>query len=391
MTKMKNNNIRLFGVFVVNPKNRSEVGALEGWVSIILNAVMFVGKLIFGLIANSVALIADAFHTLSDVATSIVVIVGFKVAQKPADREHPYGHGRAEVIATLTISILITVVGIEFIKMGIERLFSNECVETSPLIISIVVVTIFIKEWMSRFAKKLGDLINSDTLRAEAMHHRSDMLSSLLVIVALVGVYFDITWLDGVMALGVAGMMLHSGYEIAMGAIDELLGKPVSKDTLNQIKSEAKKIHGVLNSHDIFVHTYGNRKFISIHLEVSEGQTPEETHHIADQVERRIGQQMNAEVVTHIDPVSIEGKVYQKVREILEKVVKNHNYDCSIQDLRIIGKPNPDAILFEVSVPVDFSEKTQFTEIAKRELINVFSNCIVHLDFKINIEAKITS
>ncbi len=375
----------------IKNKSRAEIGALEGWVSIVLNAVMFIGKLIFGLIANSVSLIADAFHTLSDVATSIVVIIGFKVAQKPADREHPYGHGRAETIATLTIAILVGMVGLEFIKMGIERLFSNECVETSPLVITIVAITVIIKEWMARFASKLGDLINSDTLRAEAMHHRSDMLSSLLVIVALVGVYFHINWLDGVMALGVAAMMLHSGYEIAMGAIDELLGKPVTKELLNQIKSEAKQIHGVLNSHDIFVHTYGSHKFISIHLEVSEGQTPEETHHIADQVERRLNQSMNAEVVTHIDPVSIEGEAYQKTRDILDNIVKSNQVECSIQDLRIIGKPNPDAILFEVSVPVDFTEKVKFKEIAKRELINVFPNCIVHLDFKINIEAKISN
>jgi len=369
-------------------KSRAEIGALEGWVSIVLNAVMFVGKLIFGLIANSVSLIADAFHTLSDVATSIVVIIGFKVAQKPADREHPYGHGRAETIATLTIAILVGMVGLEFVKMGIERLFSNEIPETSPLVISIVAITVIIKEWMARFAKKLGDMINSDTLRAEAMHHRSDMLSSLLVIVALVGVYFHINWLDGVMALGVAVMMLHSGYEIAMGAIDELLGKPPTEETIENIRLKSKEVVGVMNTHDIVVHSYGSKKFISIHVEISDEKSTDEAHHIADNVERILKEYMSAEVVTHIDPISIEGEVYQNVSKILNDFVKQMDCDCEIQDLRIVGDLNPDAILFEVSVPVEFKLQYEFTKSVEKLMQKDYPKTIVNIDFKDNFNPK---
>jgi cation diffusion facilitator family transporter len=376
----------MFNKYLKN-KSRSEIGALEGWVSIVLNAVMFAGKLIFGLIANSVSLIADAFHTLSDVATSIVVIIGFKVAQKPADREHPYGHGRAETIATLTIAILVAMVGLEFVKMGVERLFSNESVETSPLIITIVAVTVLIKEWMARFARKLGDLINSDTLRAEAMHHRSDMLSSLLVIVALIGVYFHINWLDGVMALGVAVMMLHSGYEIAMGAIDELLGKPPTKETIENIRNKAKEIKGVLNTHDIVVHSYGSKKFISIHIEVSDKETVDDSHHISDQVERLLKEYMGAEVVTHIDPISLEGDVYQNISIKLDEIINNLDCPCAIQDLRIVGDASPDAILFEVSVSVDFNSHEQFKKSVNTVIQSEYPKCIINVDFKDNLNA----
>jgi len=363
-------------------KSRSEIGALEGWVSIVLNAIMFIGKLTFGLIANSISLIADAFHTLSDIATSVVVIIGFKVAQKPADREHPYGHGRAETVATLTIAILIAVVGLEFVKMGIEQLFSDDSVETSSLVISIVGITILIKEWMARFAKKLGDFINSDTLRAEAIHHRSDMLSSFLVIVALLGAYFHINWLDGVMAFGIAIMMLHSGYEIAKKSIDEILGRPATAETVAEIAAIAKSIDGVFNVHDIIVHRYGEQLFISLHIEMTESLSPAQMHSISEKAEKEISRKMHANVVTHSDPVSTEGDEVIAIQKIANPILSEHGLSLAIQDLRIVGQKKLEAILFEVPIPVDYSEITTLEKTLKNELNVVYPDCLVQIFFK---------
>lgn len=336
-------------------KNRTRIGILEGWVSIFGNLILFLIKLSLGLITGSMALIADAFHTLSDVVTSAVVIVGFKISSKPADVEHPFGHGRAETIATLTIALMIGIVGFEFLKTGITRLIHPSPVSSSWIVISAVVLTILIKEGMSRYSYKLGDLIDSDTLRGDAVHHRSDMLSSILVAIALIGVKYNLLFLDGLMAIGVAGFMLYAAFDVSRNAIDDLLGKPVSKETVKKIFDLARTVEGAVNAHDIIVHNYGNRQYISLHVEVSDQVTPEKMHQIADQVERTITLKMDAEVVTHVDPITIAGENINRIKSILKKISEQQKEDFRIQDLRIVGKTTVEAILFEVPHVVGYA------------------------------------
>ncbi len=301
------------------PKFRGNIGITQGWISIVANFIIFVLKLVFGFISNSIALIADAFHSLSDMASSGVVVFGFKMASKPADKEHPFGHGRAETIAALTISILIGFTGIEFIKTSITRFMNPNSIEVSWAVILVVLITIVLKEVLARLSYNLGDKINSSTLIADAIHHRSDMWSSVLVLSAFGGAWLGYPKIDAIMGLGVAGMMIQSAYAIARTAIDDLLGKPVDTETIKNIKEYAMQTPEVSNVHDIVVHSYGAHRFISLHLEIAEGKSPESMHDIADSVEKLLSHEMEADVITHVDPVSLEGKEIAIIKGIILK------------------------------------------------------------------------
>jgi cation diffusion facilitator family transporter len=364
------------------PKFRGNIGIAQGWISIVANFIIFVLKLVFGFISNSIALIADAFHSLSDMASSGVVVFGFKMASKPADKEHPFGHGRAETIAALTISILIGFTGIEFIKTSITRFMNPNSIEVSWAVILVVLITIVLKEVLARLSYNLGDKINSSTLIADAIHHRSDMWSSVLVLSAFGGAWLGYPKIDAIMGLGVAGMMIQSAYAIARTAIDDLLGKPVDTETIKNIKEYAMQSPEVSNVHDIVVHSYGAHRFISLHLEIAEGKSPESMHDIADSVEKLLSHEMEADVITHVDPVSLEGKEIAIIKDIILKNQKLFNLEESIQDLRIVKNHHVESILFQVPVPVEFNKQEQFSKKCSEDLGNKYPDCKIDIEFK---------
>ena len=364
------------------PKFRGNIGIAQGWISIVANFIIFVLKLVFGFISNSIALIADAFHSLSDMASSGVVVFGFKMASKPADKEHPFGHGRAETIAALTISILIGFTGIEFIKTSITRFMNPNSIEVSWAVILVVLITIVLKEVLARLSYNLGDKINSSTLIADAIHHRSDMWSSVLVLSAFGGAWLGYPKIDAIMGLGVAGMMIQSAYAIARTAIDDLLGKPVDTETIKNIKEYAMQSPEVSNVHDIVVHSYGAHRFISLHLEIAEGKSPESMHDIADSVEKLLSHEMEADVITHVDPVSLEGKEIAIIKDIILKNQKLFDLEESIQDLRIVKNHHVESILFQVPVPVEFNKQEKFSKKCSEELSKKYPDCKIDIEFK---------
>ena len=364
------------------PKFRGNIGITQGWISIVANFIIFVLKLVFGFISNSIALIADAFHSLSDMASSGVVVFGFKMASKPADKEHPFGHGRAETIAALTISILIGFTGIEFIKTSITRFMNPNSIEVSWAVILVVLITIVLKEVLARLSYNLGDKINSSTLIADAIHHRSDMWSSVLVLSAFGGAWLGYPKIDAIVGLGVAGMMIQSAYAIARTAIDDLLGKPVDTETIKNIKEYAMQSPEVSNVHDIVVHSYGAHRFISLHLEIAEGKSPESMHDIADSVEKLLSHEMEADVITHVDPVSLEGKEIAIIKDIILKNQKLFDLEESIQDLRIVKNHHVESILFQVPVPVEFNKQEQFSKKCSEDLGNKYPDCKIDIEFK---------
>ena len=366
------------------PTFRGKIGMSLGWISIITNLLLFGIKLFFGIISNSIALIADAFHTLSDMASSAVVVFGFKMASKPADKAHPFGHGRAETIAALTIAMLIGFAGFEFLKTSSSRLMSIEMMQVNQIVIIVVIFTIILKEAMARLSYSLGQIIQSDTLKADAFHHRTDMFSSLLVLVAFVGAWLGYPKLDAIMGLGVAGFMLYSGYNIARGAIDDLLGKPMDKQTIREIISTSLKVEGVLNVHDIVVHSYGAHRFISLHIEIPEGGSPEYMHEIADRVEKLLADEMNADVVTHVDPITVDGEEFERIQEIISENLQALKISPGIQDLRVVKNQGSgiESILFQVPVSVEFQQKEKFQTQCSWELEQVYPDCKVIIEFK---------
>jgi len=369
-----------------SPAFRGKVGLLEGWVSIFGNFILFVIKFIFGIASSSIALIADAFHTLSDVATSGVVIFGFKVAQKPPDQEHPFGHGRAETIATLTIAILMAVVAFEFGKTAVDRLFfSQRVVDVSTLngwFLLVVALTAVGKGLMAAFAYRLGEMIDSDTLRGDAVHHTSDVYTTLVVIAALIGARLGFPILDGIMGIVVALMILYSAYDIARKAIDELLGKPASSELLERIATTAGSVDGARQVHDVIVHQYGSERFISLHVEVDEETSPPEAHTIADTVERRLADDLNAQVVTHIDPVTSEGERVKEVRNLVEGAIQELDRDFEIQDLRVVGSDDLESVLFEIPIPPDCRMQVELEEAIRATLAKHYPKSAVIIEFK---------
>ena len=221
---------------------RTKIGIFQGWVSVTVNGILFILKLVIGLMVGAVSVIADAVHTFSDVISSAVVVWGFKQAQKPADKEHPYGHGRAEYIATLIIAILLCVAGLEFIEAAFERISNPQLIEVKWWMIIVLTVTIVLKEITARYAKFLSSKVASGTLHADAWHHRTDAISSLLVVIAMIAGVYGYPAVDGWAGLGVSLFLIYTGFDIARDAVDDLIGKPPTSEEVETIRQIIMKI-----------------------------------------------------------------------------------------------------------------------------------------------------
>lgn len=298
---------RLVNKFISDYKNvgcitvRTKYGLLEAWASIILNLMLGLLKIFFGVLANSIALIADAFHTLGDMVTSIVVLFGFYTAKQPSDTKHPYGHGRAEFIFTLIIAILLIVTGVEFIHAGIDRLKTPLEIKSITWIIIIMLISTGIKEWLARFSFYLGRQINSKMLEADAWHHRSDVFASIMVILAAIGSRIGYPKLDGFFALLIAGLIIWTGFSLAKSMISSLIGEAPPRELVNQIVNTALAIKGVKGIHGIEIHDYGQTKICSVHIEVAPSLSTSQSHDIANTVEEFLKGKLGLSTVVHVD------------------------------------------------------------------------------------------
>ncbi|MGI6486930.1 MAG: cation diffusion facilitator family transporter [Syntrophothermaceae bacterium] len=286
-----------------HPDQRKKIAYLEAWVSIVGNLVLAVIKGIMGVLVNSISLIADAVHTASDVLTSVVVIFGFKLATLPADEEHPHGHGRIEFIATLIISMLLVAVGIKFGIDSYHRLMANTMVVGSYLVVIVMLAAGVFKELMSRFSIDLGQRISSSTLIADAWHHRTDAIASVLVAIAILASKFGYYWVDAVLGFLVSGLIIWTGIEIFRESCSKLIGEYNSEE-VEEISRLALTVPGVIGTHDISVHDYGANKVVSIHIEVDQGLTLVRAHDIASRVEEEINRNLYTFSTTvHVDGV----------------------------------------------------------------------------------------
>ncbi|MGC9336775.1 MAG: cation diffusion facilitator family transporter [Candidatus Cloacimonadia bacterium] len=255
---------------VEEPAVRARLARLEGWISIIGNFLLFASKLAVGILINSIALIADAVHSLSDVVTSLVIILGYSIYAKPGDIEHPYGHQRIEYIASLIMAVLLGVAGLEFIRTSIDRVSNPTLTDVGTWILVFVFLTIIVKVWLGLFAKKLGRKVKSKAIEADSIHHYTDAVSSVLVLIAFVGARFGYLYFDAIGGIAVGILLIWSCISISKESIDSLLGTPPSLEVIRKIKSTCLSISDVLNVHDVTVHSYGDRKFISAHIEVDQ-------------------------------------------------------------------------------------------------------------------------
>ena len=365
-----------------SPEERGAVGRLEAWVSVGINTVLAAVKGWLGMVIGSIALVADAVHSLSDVATSIVVLFGFKIAGKPADKEHPFGHGRAEYVATLIIAVMLGVVGFEFIKSAVGRIAAPLPISAGGGVLAVIGLTIVIKFWLGAFSQTLGRAIDSAMLKADAWHHKSDAISSGLVLVAVAGSAWGYPALDGAGGIAVGLYMMATGYKLAKAVIDPLLGAPPSPELVKQIRDICRGEPRVYDAHDIVVHNYGQYQFFGLHVEVDNQLSAAEGHDIAESVASRLKAALGAYATVHIDPLDHDSDAVQQVAARLDDLLEQSETFAGYHDLRVVDTPEHRAILLDIDVEApDHKGKRQATrKWLKRELRQSFP------DSEINIE-----
>ena len=360
--------------FIVNYRDidnvvvRARYGCFEAWVSIGVNVLLFGVKLALGLMVHSVAIIADAVHTLSDTGTSVVILIGFKVARRPADREHPFGHGRMESVATLIVAVLLIVAGFELLRSAGERIFrpTVEAAEISWGVGLILIGTMAAKELMARFAGEISKMVKSKTLEADAWHHRSDAFSTLLVLVAMGCAYLGYGYVDGVAGVGVGLIVIYSGYAIARDAISPLLGERPGQELLDEIEKTACGVAGVEGVHDIIVHRYGQVKLVSLHIEVSPSESVRAVHELSEQVIEALEGKLGGTAVVHIDPLSTGHKEYDRIYEAVKRLTSGEKRVVDFHDLQITDIEGGLKVSFDVTL--DYAADEEEGEVLKQRL-----------------------
>jgi cation diffusion facilitator family transporter len=355
---------------VRDPIVRSQYGTLEGWTSIFINLVLGIIKIIIALIYGSISLLADAIHTLSDMATSIIIILGFKISKKPGDKEHPFGHGRMEQIATLIVAILLGVSAIELIQHSFKRILSPQPVTMSWMPIIIIFFTIFFKEWLGQFSSFLSKKIGSLALEADAWHHRSDAISSLVVVIALIASKYGFIYLDGIVGLLIGAYIIYLGWDIAKKSIDQLLGESADESLISEITNIVMQEDKVKNIHDLIVHQYGEQKLLSLHMEIPADITLSEAHTIADSVENTIEEKLNIYTTIHLDPIMPPSPESKKIEAIIGDYIKDDKRIDSYHDLRLIGEEEYSNLLFDL-VSIRDLKTTEKNEIKDSLFINI--------------------
>jgi len=338
----------LAGADLNDAEVRSRYGYLEGWFSLSVNLLLFIAKIIMGVMTASISIIADAVHTVSDVATSAIVFWGFNVSKKPADKEHPFGHGRMENIAALIIAVLLCVIGIEILQAALMRISQPREVKGNIFVIIVLFVSIIIKEWMARFSFSLAKKIKSSTLFADAWHHRSDAISTLLVIAAIIGSMYRMFKLDAFFGAVVALYIIYTEVKLIKEATVHLLGKAAEKKLQNKIKHIARLVEGVQGVHDVIVHDYGNFKAISLHVEVEPKLDSVSARRIATSVEAQIARQVKSSPIVHIDLKKREGRKSSKNFKRLEKVVKCFPQIINFHGVEILSNESGDFLTLHI-------------------------------------------
>lgn len=338
---------------ITDSRARGAVGKTAGRVGIICNFILVVLKLIAGIAAGSVSIIGDAFNSISDVAASAMTLVGFRLAQKPADKHHPYGHARYEYLAGIVVTVFIFVVGVNLLRSSVEKILNPEAPEFSLIIFILLLCSAAIKVWMTVFYGDMGKKINSATLKAASADSRNDVITTAAVLVGCAAEYFFKVRIDGWVGSAVALFILYSGYRAARETISPLLGQ-ADPDLAEKIREFVSSYEKVLGIHDLLIHDYGAGKcFASAHVELSAQEDPVVCHEILDGIETDALKLLGINLVIHYDPVSEGDQEWQNVKKAVEEIVRNISGRLSVHDLRISKDGETGKIVFDMDVPYE--------------------------------------
>ncbi len=341
---------------VRSPQVRTAYGKLSGWVGIVCNIILCIGKFVVGMISGSVSITADAANNLSDASSSIISLIGFKLSEKKADDDHPYGHARYEYISGFVVAVLVLFIGVELLRTSLGKILEPSPVEFSWISVGVLAASVAVKLWMMLFNTKIGKRIDSGALIATAADSRNDVISTTAVIAAALISHFTSVELDGWMGIVVAVFILYSGIGLVREAMSPLLGKAPEPELVEHIREKIMSYDGVLGTHDLMVHDYGaGRQFASVHVEMAAEADVLHSHDIIDNIERDFLQNEGLHLVVHFDPIVTADSAVGDLRREISDVVKEIDERLSIHDLRIVPGATHTNVIFDCVVPHEFA------------------------------------
>lgn len=363
-----------------SPHARAAVGTLTGFVGIACNGALFLVKLLIGWLTGSVSVTADALNNLSDASGSIVTLLGFRVADKPADDHHPYGHARAEYLSGLGVAVLILFIGAELGKTAVEKILHPVAVDFSVAAGMVLLLSIGVKLWMSLFQRSLGKRIGSAALLAAAADSRNDCIATASVLgAALVERYLDLR-VDGLFALGVAAFILRSGWSLAKETVSPLLGESADPELRETIAAFIRQQPKVLGFHDLMVHDYGpGSRFASLHVEMDHREDPLDVHDVIDMLERECLRQYNVHLVIHYDPVITEDAELQRLKEETARLLRQYDERLTLHDFRMIQGRKHMNLVFDVQLPFDLRGKENLIRQGIEDTLNEEGPLVYHV------------
>ena len=337
---------------------RTRYGMLASVVGIFCNVLLFSVKLTIGLILSSLAVTADAFNNLSDAASSIISFIGVKMAGKPADAEHPFGHGRIEYIAALIVSFLVIEVGFTFFKSSISKILHPEEISFDLVPFVILILSILVKLWMAFFNNKLGKRIDSKVMLATAADSLGDVITTSATVLSIIICHFTSINVDAIAGLIVSAIVIWSGISIAKDTLEPLIGERVPAELYQKITDIVESYDGIVGTHDLIVHNYGpNRSMATIHAEVPNDINIDVSHEIIDKIERDVKKDLNILLVIHMDPVEMRDEEVLSLREKTSRIVHALDPELNFHDFRVLKENEQRNLIFDLVVPDSYSEK----------------------------------
>lgn len=338
-----------------SPCVRQAYGVLCGSVGILFNLILFLGKFTAGFMSNSIAITADAFNNLSDAGSSIITLIGFKMAGQKPDPDHPFGHGRIEYISGLFVSIIILIMAFELIKTSVVKIFHPQDLAFSPLVLIILLSSIAVKCYMAFYNRQIGDKIHSAAMKATATDSLSDTLATTVVLAATLVGHFTGLHIDGICGVLVGLFICYAGINAARDTISPLLGQAPEPEFVQQIQDIVMSYDGVIGIHDLIVHNYGpGRVLISLHAEVPADGDILTMHDMIDLIEHDLRDRLHCSAVIHMDPVCVGDEEAGRLKTLVTGYLKELDERLTLHDFRIVQGPTHTNIIFDIVVPYHF-------------------------------------
>ena len=368
---------------------RARIGKLSGAVGIICNCLLAAGKLIVGHMTSSMSITADGLNNLSDGASSIVTLLGFKLAEKPADRKHPYGHARIEYIAGLTVAVMILFIGLELGKSSVEKLIDPEPIEFSFTAVWVLFASILVKLFMMLFNLKMGRRISSNALLATAADSRNDVMTTSAVLAASIVEHFYDVRIDGVMGIAVSLFILYSGIKLAGETMSPLLGEGANPELQKQITDYINGCPMVLGCHDLMVHDYGpGRRYASIHVEIDKNEDPMACHARIDRMERECLKNYGTHLVIHYDPVVTDDPEVNSTKRLVNTIIKVRDGRLTIHDFRMVDDGESVKMSFDMILPEDLRGQEQSIKETVEKALNSLDSKKYYADITFDMESE---